>query len=712
MADNLTQAKESMSALSESIHEAHGEASRFGTIFGSILGSLVSADIARSSARILMEHSMTGRRILRIWEDVQRSSSQVKDDLQEAQANVDYPYTTEEAKEPFRARIAHLSQVLEIQAILTTLDKRAMAAAGALIGYYQQTSRLNAQLQQNLIEANSSFQYRHKLMADTLRVVQRTGLGFAEVTQAARALVGYGMDTQTTWTRNLDLVTRLEHGIGLSVDQSARLAAITENHLKVDFKILADTMAGLVNFTALSAAEAGRLAERVTEIVGVLRPGLGADVGGVTRVLGEYESAFKRLGGSTGQVSELVDRLTTIQGMPAAGLLGVYNPEFAANARDVESVLRSVGRTVQQFTGSMGGYMRQQQLELLSQHLGLGVRELARFVKLESAVAATRSEQIDIEQRFSEQMAATNQGWGRLMRSLTATLQEALLPAVTVINATINTLADAVIGLNRLFQESTVGIWALRAALVAASGAIVAKLASPLLALAAKLGIGAGVKGAAAGLASFFPLMTAIVGPIAGPLILIVGALGALTLAIHTYTKWRKLVADREEAHRHEMQLKDRMQATRVQIIERVAVSGYSPEVAQPVKQALFGVGPTDPGLVGEYMAKFKLTETDALEKIWREHVEPMAALRRAAMAAERSALDTEDPPALKLHKESLDAMRRMAEQESLEQRKTNRDLLRIQAEKQRRDLMRDMTEDPKMKQLERLLRPTHPLYQ
>lgn len=57
---------------------------------------------------------------------------------------------------------------------------------------------------QSLIEAESSYENRDRLLSKSLATQAQFGLGFDQVTQAARALVHYGMDTESSFETKLE----------------------------------------------------------------------------------------------------------------------------------------------------------------------------------------------------------------------------------------------------------------------------------------------------------------------------------------------------------------------------------------------------------------------------------------------------------------------------------------------------------------------------
>lgn len=680
--ENVRSVTERMLMLRDSIHQSNDALGKTQGLLARLVGSMTIAPVVQDVLKAIVVSTDRGQRAIALWADAKRGIVDVHAEIMSSWAKL---YETEKLTErkAFRDRISHLRHIRSIQSAFQRAGPSWLLASLSAIGATVRLYHLSQGIQQNLIEANSSLSHRHKLLGDTLKTVAATGVSLEHSTAAAAALVHYGMDNEKSWSANLKLVSQLERGIGLSVQLAAKLAAIAENQLHIGFQRVADVVSALVNYTALSADEAGRLAENISQVIGSLRPGLAGDTAGVIRVVGEYESAFKRMGGSTGQVTELLNRLTTIQGMPAAGLIGIYNPEFAANAQSVESTLKALGRTVRQFTEGMEGYQRQAQLEILAQQFGVSARELNRLMLVESAVAKERSREMQTQERFREQMAASGQSLARIGNALTASIQIAVLPLIEATNTILGVVADSLVGLNKVLMESEYGVSALRLALIGLFATTLARF-TPVL----KLLTGAGWTGLAARL---LPGTAAATGGAALPVILLVTAVGSLVLILKEYFDWLKIDTERKNAVEYQKQLRQQMDATRLQVLQQGVIQGKD----QLVNRALFGVSATDRGMIGDMVRDQQISWEQAVEKVFKEHIQPVAALRSAAQLAQASALDTEVSPEIKAFNDFVRQLKAQAD-ESAKDRRIQEEKKASQRETEnRRTILRESTKPP-----------------
>jgi len=295
---------------------------------------------------------------------------------------------------------------------------------------------------QNLIKANSSYEHRNDLLYAANRLQAQTGASFDTITHSAAALAQYGLDTKATFGDNLRIVTQMEQGLGVGVNESARLAAVVENQLHGSFLKVADVVADIVNNTALAGDEAVHLADTISRALSRLGPGISA--GGlpdVLRLAGRYESALKEVGGAPADLAQLLNTLTSAQGITAQGVLGI-NPNFIGSTEGFSHAMDQFGRVSEGFLRNATGQNRLQLLQQLGDLFGMSADQ-ANLMTMAIKQANTRQgEQIALQQRWTEQMNSANNGISRLGNSLWALVQRAVLPAVTIIAGIANHLAN------------------------------------------------------------------------------------------------------------------------------------------------------------------------------------------------------------------------------------------------------------------------------
>lgn len=300
------------------------------------------------------------------------------------------------------------------------------------------------QFNQNLIEANSTFEHRNKLLSDTLVLQAQSGVSFDKITDAARALVSYGMDAESSFEANLEIIAKMEQGLGVSVSESARLASIVERQVKGSFEGVARTIAQIVEDTALAGDEAARLATNISTALGRLRPGLGAaGLPDVLKLVGRYEGALKEIGGSSGALTQLLTQLTTPEGITGAGTLGV-GPEFLATAGGVQDVMQRFSKFGEMLVGQSAGWERQFRLQALAQQFNISADQANQLMMAVKRGNEQQTGNISLQERWRQQVHATNSGISRLTNAFWGLLQTGLLPVANIITGITNKLADFV----------------------------------------------------------------------------------------------------------------------------------------------------------------------------------------------------------------------------------------------------------------------------
>lgn len=426
---------------------------------------------------------------------------------------------------------------------------------------------MSRELNQNLIEANSSFEHRLDLVYDTLAVMRQTGASFEQSTRISAALVKYSFDTHKNYQDVANRIQMMNEGLGMSVDLAAQLAVVTETRLETSFESIGNSVATLVNSTSLAADEAGRLATNLGRVMATMGPGVDATaLPGVTKLVGHYESALKELGGQVGTVEQFLTRLTTSQGLAAGGALGVVNPEFLSTEQGTEAVLTRFASYAETFIGQASGWDRRMRLEALAQLFGTSAENAQLLIEAIERKNTQDLESISLEERYREQLHATSDAIGRAYNALISLVHGGMYPFILAASKALSFLADilqtivayqpvAYAAMTAVFGGILYMIIILKRLTVAfaqsALGAHIAALAERTLAATRVAGAGAsgaaGVAGAAGRLATLGPMIARGFAMLAGPVgIVAIAAIGIWMML----EKWKKYWADVEAKSR------------------------------------------------------------------------------------------------------------------------------------------------------------------
>lgn len=354
----------------------------------------------------------------------------------------------------FRLALKEMDAVgrqLSLHERLGVVSSSRLAAVSTLLVLGAKTTHAESQLNERLIDANSSLETRFRLTAQVFRVQAQTGASLGVSADVMRALVRYGYENEKNFVRTTRLVVQLHEGLGLSVDTAAELAAVVERQVGGSFEAVADTVATIVNNTTLMADEAGRMALNMARLGTLVRKGGAGDaLPEITKTVAQYEDALRRVGGNTDAIQRLLSRLTTAEGQLAAGLLGGLTPDAVTSVQGIHAVFEAFAKLAKtRIDPIQDSRMRVVALEQFSQELGLTAAEFVQLQMALSRMNGTQLEAITVQDRFRQQWRATNEGIVRLTNSLLGLLQGGLYPVVAVVNAVVNTLADLVQAINR-----------------------------------------------------------------------------------------------------------------------------------------------------------------------------------------------------------------------------------------------------------------------
>lgn len=344
-----------------------------------------------------------------------------------------------------KEQLKYTAQQYELQQLLATANEKAVRLAKALAANFaaawQNMQRINSELKL----AASSGAERARLELSVYENTVRTGLSLRESSQAAAALVSYGLESRDTFRDNVKTVSLLVEGLGMSSNEAAHLAAVTEGMVHANFKEVADTIASIVEYTALAADEAARYGRELAETMSILKlDNADKTMPGVLRAIGSYEGALKELTGKSGDFTSLVKKMQSSQGIAQLRVLGI-SPEMLKTEQGVKTMMDRFGDYATKFVGKTTGLQRAMQLEALASQMGM-TTEAVNSMML--AIEKQREKQmgnITLNERAKNQMDSMNKGIERLINRIMALIQGGLFPITWAIGGLANTL-DHVIG--------------------------------------------------------------------------------------------------------------------------------------------------------------------------------------------------------------------------------------------------------------------------
>lgn len=352
-----------------------------------------------------------------------------------------------------REQISHKA-IFDVKMASEKIDKNAFFAASVLFKLLKQTHSTYSEINEALIGADSD---RLGLARSILQTQRETGVGLKSATEAAAALVARGYDLDKNFQSTTKTVVQMKEALGVSVDAAAELAAITERRLGASFRGVADAVARTVKDTGLAASKAVDLATQLAKSASIFRKGFTDELPRVTEVILRLEGALQELGGETGAFSGLLTRLTTIEGMMGAGILGIQSPEFMKSEQATKQVIDSFANYAKQTVGDSRGWERVLRLEALAQQFGTTAQQADQMMQALERREQQQERMTDLEKLFEEQMAESGKGLSQLKEGLGALLKEGLAPAIYVFNGLLNIVNKGVQALNS-FKGAAYGV--------------------------------------------------------------------------------------------------------------------------------------------------------------------------------------------------------------------------------------------------------------
>lgn len=339
----------------------------------------------------------------------------------------------------------YLRQQYDLVQVLNQANEKAVRLAKVLAANFA-AAWLNTQnINKELRNAVSTGVERARLELSVYENTVRTGLSLHESANAAAALAEYGLENRATFNDNVRTISLMTEGLGMSSREAAHLAAVTEGMIHANFKEVANTVASIVEYTALAADEASNYGRELAKTMSILRlDNADKTMPGVLKAIGSYEGALKELTGKSGDFMELVKKMQSSSGIAQLRVLGI-SPEMLKTEQGVKAMMDRFGDYATKFVGQTSGMNRAMRLEMLASQMGM-TTEAANGMLL--AIEKQRTQtlgNITLEERAKNQMDSMNKGLERLANRIMALIQGGLYPITWAIGGLTNVL-DKVIG--------------------------------------------------------------------------------------------------------------------------------------------------------------------------------------------------------------------------------------------------------------------------
>lgn len=482
--ENLGAASQHASATTTALHEASGQLTSFATILKG-LATYAGMKLVTEQVLQIAKGSSEWASKVKVAKEAYKDASA---ELERMQAGINLGLAVD-ARE-FMAQKA-ITQELQRHANLldfkhklsltvnSALDEQGRIWLGALalgVTALEKTVVASHNLNKVLLGTNSTLGIRRNLVDQILVAQQQTGASLESTGEAARALVGYGMQLSGSFEASTELVVQLKEGLGVSAETAAKLATVWERGIKQPMRDAADAIAEIAAGTGLTADRAAELVTSLGRSARLLGPDLQGSVAKTAEMLGDIAGKIQGLGGNYQVPQDLARRLggggTDSIFLRAMG--GVRSRESLTDPNQLHQVMENIARAMRRIVSAdpskdLTAYSVE--LETVANMYHMSADDARDFIEAMGDQQKAIDPTITAAKAYSDQMKATGQVWQQFWRSVSSVLNQAILPFIKAVTPFIQGAADAL----SVLARSEVAVDLLSVALPVALGVVALK---------------------------------------------------------------------------------------------------------------------------------------------------------------------------------------------------------------------------------------------
>lgn len=361
------------------------------------------------------------------------------------------------------------------------------------------------EMNKQLMDSNAGFWKRWDLLNDIYDVQVATGNEFADMGKAASSLIHYGLQLDSNFKDTLETVVKMEEGLGISYETSAKMARTWQVGLKVSTRDVADSLARMAGNIALSTEEMAKFSTQIGIAMMALGPGMKGSLVGANEQILKMAGAMNKVGGSQEEIIKLYETMTkgTAEGFQMRAFAGVSDPRQLKTQQGVDQAMQGISRYIDSIVRSSEGtatYLAE--LESASQILGMSAASIIKFKEAMLKSNTALDKDMDLQARWLKQTGEAGEAWKKLKNSLMAVLQQGFMPVLAIFSL----IARALTWVIQAAAKFEPVMWGVKVVIVAVSVyAAVAAVSLGLFALSlrkvardaalAKLGLDVGIGG-------------------------------------------------------------------------------------------------------------------------------------------------------------------------------------------------------------------------
>lgn len=310
------------------------------------------------------------------------------------------------------------------------------------VGALESSVKFSHMLNVELIKASSDAATRSRLMGEIAKTQMTTGADLQHTGKAAAALVNYGVHLRDNFKETLDLVVKMEEGLGSSFETSAQMV-VSVQRIGGSVQKVADGIARVKADTALAADEAAKFATQISQAVMMLKPGSGSLVDQTSEYINRLAGALKELTGSGGDIVNMLSSFTTEAGMMGAATLGA-TPDFLASPEQTKKVTERFVKYVDTQLAGTKGFQRMATVTLLAEQFNTTASVVSNARAMMEKFNETQRNSTKLQEEWRNQTSEISKVFDRMFRSIGALLHAAVLPALQLLRPSLAFVADLV----------------------------------------------------------------------------------------------------------------------------------------------------------------------------------------------------------------------------------------------------------------------------
>lgn len=336
------------------------------------------------------------------------------------------------------------NQLNSVEDLTKTISKTVSGKMGAaflaIAGSLKVSLAYSHAINDALKQGNASLETRSRLTQEISAVQGATGNSVDDMAKAAAALTSYGFDLRNNFKETLVTVVKMEEGLGVSYETSAKLASVTGS-IGANFNNVADTVARIKSDTALAAEEAVKYATEIGKALSMLKPGSGSQLAQTSEYLSGMAGSLKELGANGDDFVNMMVGFTKASGMSAGMQLGAA-PDFIASTEKTKRVTENFVKFIGTQLAGLDAQTRAGTIASLAKQFNTTEELIGNAERMLQKYNTTQKSTTTLQDQWRLQTSEIGDVFKKVYESMKSTIQQTLLPALQKLRPILADIAD------------------------------------------------------------------------------------------------------------------------------------------------------------------------------------------------------------------------------------------------------------------------------